>query len=127
MPDTYTSQYFYRNTVFSKQGNQIAIADIDDPENKKELEPWMGAVLQLADGQHTIDELYDYLASRYDGPPPANLMDTLVSVIERMEEAKLLVLTADKTELPYYLSIPIEMMDIDMARRLLEEDRAELN
>ena len=123
-----TEQYFYRNTIYSKSDSQISIVDIDNPdENRQELEPWFGIIFQLADGQHTIDELYNLLAQNYKGTPPKNLLETITSVLERMVEAKLIVLTNQQTELPYYLSMPYEMMDIEKARILHAEDRANIN
>ena len=44
-----------------------------------------------------------------------------------MAEAKLLILTDVKTELPYYLSMPYELMDIDKAKNLLSKDNASGN
>jgi len=69
-----TSKYFYRNVIFSKIKNQVSLIDIHNPDNEKQvLEPWFGVVVQLADGQHTIDELFSLLSEKYKGDPPANL------------------------------------------------------
>lgn len=123
-----TSQYFYRNALFSKQGKSIYLIDIDNPEKKQqELEPWFGIVFQLADGQHTLEQLYQYLAMQYKGEAPQNLSDTLKSVVDRMIEGKLIVLTKQATELPYYLSMPYEMLDIEKAKKELAKDRFNLN
>lgn len=123
-----TEQYFYRNTVFSKSGNQVSIIDIENPEkNKQELEPWFGIVFQLADGQHTVDELYNLLAQKYTAGAPQDLLRTITSVVERMAESKLIVLTDVKTELPYYLSMPYELMDVEKAKKLYAQDRANIN
>ncbi|MDP6908633.1 MAG: hypothetical protein QF371_03965, partial [Flavobacteriales bacterium] len=112
-----TTQYFYRNIIFSKQGQTISIVDIFNPEEKGEvLEPWFGIVVQMADGQHTIDELFDYLATRYNGTPPPNLKETITSVVERLVESKFIVLTKEATELPYYLSVPAERLDLEKAK-----------
>ena len=100
------NQFFYRNVIFSKVGKDVALIDIDNPDNEKQvLDGWFGLILQLADGQHTIDELYFLLASKYQGAPPENLKETIHSVIDRMAESKLIVLTDVKTDLPYYLSM----------------------
>lgn len=122
------STYFYRNVTFSKSKGKIYLIDIfkpdDDPE---ELEGWLGLVLLMADGQHTIEELVDYLATKYtDGAPP-NLKDTIESVVKRMSENKFIMLTDIKTELPYYLSLPFEQLDIEKAKKLMTEDRSNLN
>lgn len=123
-----TAQYFYRNVIFSKAGNTISLIDINNPEGEKqELESWFGNVFQLADGQHTIEELTEFVSKQYQGGPPPNLKDTIASVIERMAESKLIILTDKKTELPYYLSQSIEKLDVEKAKILMEQDQANLN
>ena len=66
-----TKQYFYRNLIFSKKGKAISIVDIHNPKNiKEELDPWFAMVFQLADGQHTVDQMYQFMTTQYDGTPP---------------------------------------------------------
>jgi len=123
-----TNQYFYRNVIFSKKGKTIAIVDIHNPKNdKEELDPWFAMVLQLADGQHTVEQLCQFMATQYNGMPPENLRQTLESVVDRMAENRIIMLTEKATELPYYLSMPYELLDIEKAKKLLAEDRADLN
>lgn len=120
--------YFYRNVIYSKIENTVSIIDLDDPEKEREnLEPWFGIVFQLADGQHTVEELYNLLAQKYKEGPPSDLLKTVTSVVERMAEMNLVVVTDVKTELPYYLSMPYEMMDLEKAKKLLAEDKTNLN
>ncbi len=122
-----STKYFYRNVIFSKKENKVLLVDINNPEkNKQEIEPWFGLVLQLADGQHTIEELYSLLSNKYKGAPPANLEKTLQSVIERLSKSNLIVLTESKVDLPYYLSQPLENLDLEKAKELLEKDRKEV-
>jgi len=115
------TQYFYRTTVFTQQNNQVALADINAPDKASPLEGWMGIVISLADGQHTIQQLIDYLAQQYP-QPPASLEKTLHSVIERLEEGELLKLSEQAVTLPYYLASPIEQLDLDKARALINKD-----
>lgn len=123
-----TEQYFYRNVIYSKVNNTVSIIDINNPNKKREdLEPWFGVVFQLADGQHTIEEMYNLLAKKYTAGPPDDLLRTIVSIIERLSESKLIMLSDIKTELPYYLSMPYEMLDIEKAKRILAEDRSSIN
>jgi len=122
-----TSKYFYRNVIFSKKQNQVSLIDIYNPDtNKQVLEPWFGVVLQLADGQHTIDELFSLLSSKYKETPPDNLEKTIHSVIERLAKSNLLILTDKATELPYYLSRPYEYLDTEKAKKLLKKDRKQI-
>ena len=119
-----TKQYFYRNVIFSKQGQTISIVDIHDPKNDKEaLDPWFGMVLQLADGQHTIEQLCQFMGTQYKGMPPPNLEQTLHSVVERMAQNRIIMLTEKPTELPYYLSMPYELLDIEKAKAAIAEDK----
>jgi len=123
-----TAQYFYRNVIFSKSGGEVSLIDINNPDAEKQvLESWFGNIFQLADGQHSIDELVGFVSKQYPSGPPPNLKETIISVIDRMMESKLIILTDVKTELPYYLSAPVERLDLEKARMLMEQDRANLN
>ena len=117
------SQYFYRNIVISKQGDKVSIVDINDPDKDAlTFEPWLGLVVALADGQHTIEQLMDYLQQQYGNHPPAELERTIESVIERLTEANTIVLTDEPVEMPYYLSLPAEQLNLDKARQMMAED-----
>ncbi|MEH6550282.1 MAG: hypothetical protein V7711_17470 [Pseudomonadales bacterium] len=115
------TEYFYRTVVFTRANDQIALADIDQPEKITPLDEWLGIVISLADGNHSILELIDYLRQRYQ-VPPANLEDTLHSAIERLMDGKLIRLSKTTVTLPYYLASPIEELDIEKAKQLIEED-----
>jgi len=121
-------QYFYRNVIFSKQGKTIALIDIHNPKNdREELDPWFAMVLQLADGQHTIEQLMQFMATQYNGMPPENLKQTLESVVQRMADNRMIMLTEKATELPYYLSMPYELLDLEKAKKEIAQDRVDLN
>ena len=116
------SQYFYRNVIFSRHNNQVALADIFNPEMTSPLEEWLGTVVSLADGQHTVQELIDYLSGHYHGMPPADLEKTIESIFERLEKGKIVMMSKKVVELPYYLAEPIEALDIEKAKKLMHED-----
>ena len=63
----------------------------------------------------------DYLINKYHQPPP-NLEQTLHSVIERLEDGNLIKLSNKPISLPYYLASPVEELDLDKARKLIQED-----
>ena len=115
------AQYFYRKVVFTRKNNQISLADINQPDNISPLEDWMGTVISLADGIHTIQELIDYLKQQYE-VAPVNLEETLHSVVERLLEGELIQLSDIKVDLPYYLALPIEQLDIEKAKQLMAEE-----
>lgn len=114
-------QYFYRTTVFTRRDNQIALADINEPDHVTPLDDWLGTVVSLADGHHSIQQLIDYVGAQYP-QAPANLQQTLHSVIERLVEGKLIGLSGSAVTLPYYLADPIENLDLKVARTKIEED-----
>lgn len=115
------SQYFYRRVIFTRQNNQVALVDIDNPEQISPLEDWMGIVVSLADGKHSIQELITYMGSQYPSAPD-NLEATIHSVIERLIEGDMVSLSEEKVDLPYYLAAPIEALDIDRAKQLISEE-----
>lgn len=113
--------YFYRTAVISRRNQQVALADINNPEKITPLDEWLGTVMSLADGAHTINEMMTYLRSRYP-QPPENLDETLQSVVERLLEGNLIALSEKVVTLPYYLAEPIELLDLDKARDLIRQD-----
>ena len=115
------NHYFYRTVVFTRAGNKVALADIEHPQQTTELEDWMGIVISLADGEHTLVELVNYMASQYQ-QVPEKLEETLESVVERLVESKLLGLSENKVQLPYYLAAPIEQLDLEKAKKMIKED-----
>ena len=117
-----SNKFFYRNVIFSKEGKTISLIDINNPSKKEKLEAWFGVVFQLADGQHTIEQLHKFVATQYSVNPPSSLKQTLDSVVERLIGSKLIVLADEKTPLPYYLSMPYELLNVEKAKKLLLED-----
>ena len=114
-------QYFYRRAIFTRKDNRIALADINQPDHITPLDDWLGTVVSLADGNHSIQQLIDYVGSQYP-ESPANLQETLHSVIERLLEGKLIGLSDSAVTLPYYLAAPLEDLDLKVARTQIEED-----
>lgn len=115
------SQYFYRTVIFTRKAGIVALADINNPTESTKLEEWFGVVISLADGKHTLQELTDFMAKQYQ-QKPERLDDTLESVIERLVESKMVKLSEQAVELPYYLAAPIEQLDTEKAQKLIKED-----
>lgn len=115
------AQYFYRTVVFTRQGNKVSLADIEHPEKTTDVEEWMGIIISLADGEHTLQELIDFMARQYQ-QVPEKLIETLESVVGRLVESNMIVLTDKPVKLPYYLAAPIEHLDLEKALRLIKED-----
>lgn len=115
------SQYFYRTVIFTRKAGIVALADINNPQESTALEEWFGIVISLADGQHTLAQLVDFMRQQYP-QAPERLDDTLESVVERLLEGNMVKLSEKAVELPYYLAAPIEQLDIEKAQTLIKED-----
>jgi hypothetical protein len=117
------SKYFYRIAVFSMQEDKVSLLDANHLSAKTPpLEPWLGLVVSLADGQHTIKQLIEHLAGQYDGTPPRDLERTVESAIDRLTETDVIKLADQAVTLPYYLSLPVEKLDMEMVKRLMADD-----
>lgn len=116
------SKYFYRAAIFTRKNQEVALVDLRKPDNAPPLEPWLGTVVSLADGQHTLDELYTYLAGRYSTGIPESFDKTLESVLERLIDTDVIRYSDEAVTLPYYLDIPYEDQDHEKATKLMLED-----
>lgn len=115
------TQFFYRNVTFTRNNNQISLVDIHYPDKVMPLDKWLGTVVSLADGQHTVQQLIDYMSMQYS-EAPTNLEATLHSVIKRLEEDSIIQLSKRFVSLPYYLILPLEELDIEKAKKMIAED-----
>ncbi len=98
------------------------MVNIHNPTHTTDIEDWLGIVVSLADGQHTLQQLIDYMTVQYPASVPTELVKTIESVIDRLIEGKMIQLTDESVELPYYLSDPIEKLDLEKAREAMHED-----
>jgi len=116
------SKYFCRLLIFTKEGKDVFVLDRFKGNEKVSLEPWLGVVVSLADGQHTLGELVTYLARSYMGAPPPDLESTIESVVDRLVKSEVIKLSDEAVTLPYYLSIPAEEQDAEEARKQMVKD-----
>jgi hypothetical protein len=117
------SQYISRCVVFSKEGDKVALVDLYNPDAEPLVyEPWLGLVVSLADGQHTIQELVSYASQHYENGPPSGLDSTIESAVKRLSETSTVRLSDEPIELPYYLTLPAERLDVPRALRLMAEN-----
>jgi len=115
-------KYFFRAVIYAIHKDKVLLVDMKNPKASTSLDAWLGRVVALADGQHTIQELIDFLASQYPGGAPENLADTVGSVIKRLEETHVIHLSDEPVDLPYYLAIPANEQDPEKAKTLIEKD-----
>lgn len=118
-----SAKYFFRTAVYGTEDEKVYLIDIQNPDAKMEsLESWLGVVVSLADGQHTIAELQQHLRAQYKGAAPENLNQTLTSVLERLEGEGVIKLSDEAVTLPYYLAEPVQKLDVEKAKRLMLDD-----
>ncbi len=115
-------KYFFRAVIYALQKNKVLLVDAKNPKSSTPLDAWLGRVVALADGQHTIQQLIDYLESQYPDGAPENLADTVGSVIKRLIETHVIHLSDEPVELPYYLAMPANEQDPEKAKTLIEKD-----
>ncbi|WP_275100221.1 hypothetical protein [Sedimenticola hydrogenitrophicus] len=115
------SNYFYRTLIYSEVKGQVHVYEKLPPHSLIPLDPWLGRVMQLADGQHTLQEMIDYVASQYQGDIPENYLKTIGSVIERLIETEAVALSQTPYTLPYHLAMPKEHQDPAVAERSMKE------
>ena len=116
------AQYFKRNTVYKVEDDTVSLVDVHENNTVTPLDPWMGTVVSLADGQHTVAQLIQYMAGQYPNGAPENLGDTIESVIKRLSETDVITLTPEPTALPYYLNQPMEDQNAKVATKLRAND-----
>jgi len=116
------AHYFKRNAVYKVEENEISVVDVHENNTITPLDPWMGAVLTLADGQHTIAQLIQHMAAQYPNGAPEDLTKTLESVIDRLTETDVIELTLRPSILPYYLRIPMNEQDPKKATEMMIND-----
>ncbi len=116
------SKYFFRTVIYAKRDAGIVLVDMHDASVTEALEPWLARVFVLADGTHTIQELIDFTGRQYGDNPPPSLEATIESVIERLHESKVIAFSDEPLSLPYYLSVPADEQDAELANRLMAED-----
>ena len=115
-------KYFARAVVYAKRNNSVAVVDMHDASVSEPLELWLGKVLLLADGSHTVQELISQVSRSYPQGPPPSLGETIDSVITRLHDASFIALSDVPVTLPYYLSLAADDQDPERARQLMLED-----
>ena len=116
------AHYFKRNTVYKVEGDIVSLVDVHDNNTVTPLDPWMGTVVALADGQHTVGQLIQHMAGQYPNGAPDNLAETIESVIKRLSETDVVTLMPEPTTLPYYLNMPMDDQNPKTATELMVND-----
>lgn len=116
------SQYFSRRTVFTREDEQVILLDLSDPNGAVPLDEWLGSIVSLADGQHTLAHYIAFISSQYPAGPPNNLAENIEAMLEHLIELQAISLSDQAIELPYYLSMAAKDQDMERAKRLMIQD-----
>lgn len=116
------SSYFYRMLMYKREGDKVFLIDKEKLDETIPLDPWLGVVVSLADGQHSIEQLIDYLGHQYKDTPPDKLEETIESVLGRLLESKAIALSDTAYRLPYYLAVPQEEQNHVAAMEMMVKD-----
>jgi hypothetical protein len=116
------THYFKRTTVYKIEDSTVSLVDVHDNNTITPLDPWMGAVIALADGQHSVAQLVQHMAGQYPEGAPDNLAATIESVIKRLTDSGVLALTPAPVTLPYYLNMPLDAQEPKLATELMIND-----
>lgn len=114
--------YFYRIAVYTHHDGEIGLVNVHDNNRLYPLDEWLGSIINLADGQHTVNDFIIYISKQYPAGPPDDFEIQVEGMFNHLIDIQALRLANDPVELPYYLSLPAENQDIEKAKALMIED-----
>jgi hypothetical protein len=115
------SMYFSRVARIDRMGGKIVAIDPNAPRMIT-MDPWPELVFQMADGQHTVAQLREHLASQYEKGAPPGLDEQVNSIVRHLEQDRLIRLHSEPVTLPFYLSKPVSEQNPEDARKAMERD-----
>jgi hypothetical protein len=113
--------YFIRCATFDDLGDQIMVIDPDAPRVIT-MEPWLQIVFLAADGKQRISSFVKSLSAQYKDGAPEGLEKQVHEIVRDLLKEGIIRLIDEPEELPYYLSMPSSQLDMDKAKKLMEED-----
>jgi hypothetical protein len=119
-------KYFSRTLQWDFLNEEmIHVFDAKGPKPRMiTMDPWPQTIYLDADGQKTVREYILSMADLYSPDPiPEHLDKEIIEVIEDLiKDGELVELKDTKTNLPYYLDLPISNQDKEKARQMMLED-----
>ncbi|MCI0638175.1 MAG: hypothetical protein L0Y72_25025 [Gemmataceae bacterium] len=113
--------YFRRTARFDLLNGHIVVADPKQPRMVT-LDPWLELVFQMADGEHTIDQMIVHLGKGYEGGSPAGLDQQVLDIVNHLVAEGFVELVANSTTLPFYLTEPVSKQDAAEAKAAMLRD-----
>ena len=114
--------YFYRIAVYTHYQGDTSLVVVQDNNRLYPLDEWLGTIINLADGRHTVTDFISYIGRQYPAGPPDNFEDHVEEMFQHLIDIQALRLASEPVELPYYLAMPAEQQDVEKAKALMIED-----
>jgi len=108
--------------AYTEQEGKASLVTDFEPIQTTPLEPWMSLVFLMADGEHTIEQLYQQLTRQYKGNAPSDFETTVESVINRLIETDAIGLSEKSMSLPPYLTTPFNKQDQKKSLKMMLKD-----
>ena len=88
------------------------------------LDPWLQTIFLAANGQITITEFTNSMATKYGSKSsiPDGLDRTILGEIQKLVDLKIVELLDESQFLPYYIELPQSDQERDKAKRLMIAD-----
>lgn len=115
------ASYFVRCARFEMTDGHVTVIDPKSPRVVT-LDPWLEVIYGAADGQRTMQQFIEHLKTQYSGGAPAGLEEQTLQLVGKLQAEGLIRLTDHKTQLPYYLSMPIAEQDKEKALAEMKKD-----
>lgn len=116
------NQYFYRIALYTRKSGNVELVNAHENNRVFPLDEWLGTIVNLADGQHTVQDFINFITRQYPKGPPDNLAEEIENMMTHLVEIQAIRLFTQPVELPYYLSLPVEEQDAGKARELMVKD-----
>ncbi len=108
--ERYRERYFARCLRYDLLNGSILVMDNRSPRVIT-LDPSLVLIFGAADGQRTAQQFISELEGAFPGTAPPSVARQTYQLMTKMEEQGLIRFADQKTQLPYYLSIPISQQD----------------
>jgi hypothetical protein len=119
--ERYGERYFARCLRYDLVNGDILITDNRSPRVIT-LDPSLVLIFGAADGQRTAQQFISELQAAFPPPAPPSVARQTYQLMAKMEEESLIRFADQKTQLPYYLSMPISQQDKEKALVEMRKD-----
>lgn len=116
------SKFFFRKAVYTEAEGKAELVTDFEPTKTTPLDPWMSLVFLMADGEHTLGQLYQQLEKQYKGNIPSGFEKTVESVVNRLMESQAVGLSEKSMQLPPYISTPFNKQDQKKSLKMMLKD-----